>query len=251
MASACAVLIARGRTTSRGPVESPLLLVIEDVHWADGGTLAILRHLARRSRTARLKLLLVLTYRESMLDEARGLSEVVLDFTRERLATQVKLVPFNRSQTAELLGVMFQQAIPPSFVDSVYRETEGNLFYIEEVCRTLIDEGGLYCSGCSDTCWVFPQELAHTQIPQSVRLAVQARVSKLQPEAQDVLRLAAVIGRDFDFETLRRASDLDEERLIDALEAAQRAQLIAEVRTNGGRGTPAAPRATRSSSLTT
>ena len=119
VASACAVLIARGRTTSRGPVKSPLLLVIEDVHWADGGTLAILRHLARRSRTARLKLLLVLTYRESMLDEARGLSEVVLDFTRERLATQVKLGLFDRDQTAELLEVMFQQAIPPAFVDSV------------------------------------------------------------------------------------------------------------------------------------
>ena len=63
-----------------------------------------------------------------------------------------------------------------------------------------------------------------------MRLAVQARVGKLPAEAQDVLRLAAVIGREFDFETLRRACDLDEERLIDALEAAQRAQLIAEVR---------------------
>ena len=238
VASACAALIARGRQTVRGPAESPLLLVIEDVHWADGGTLAILRHLARRSRTARLKLLLVLTYRESMLDEARALSEVVLDFTRERLATQVKLVPFNRGQTAELLEVMFQQEIPPTFVDSVYMETEGNLFFIEEVCRTLIDEGGLYCANCGDACWVFPQDLTHTPIPQSVRLAVQARVGKLPPEAQDVLRLAAVIGRDFDFETLRRACDLDEERLIDALEAAQRAQLIAEVSTNGGRGTP-------------
>ena len=238
VASACAALIARGRQTGRGPAESPLLLVVEDIHWADGGTLAILRHLGRRSRTARLKLLLVLTYRESMLDEAHGLSEVVLDFTRERLATHVKLGLFNRDQTAELLEVMFQQEIPPAFVDSVYAETEGNLFYIEEVCRTLIDEGGLYCSNCSDACWVFPQDLTHTPIPQSVRLAVQARVGKLPPEAQDVLRLAAVIGREFDFDTLRRACDLDEERLIDALEAAQRAQLIAEVRANGGRGTP-------------
>ena len=238
VASACAALIARGRQTGRGPAESPLLLVVEDIHWADGGTLAILRHLGRRSRTARLKLLLVLTYRESMLDEARGLSELVLDFTRERLATHVKLGLFNRDQTAELLEVMFQQEIPPVFVDSVYTETEGNLFYIEEVCRTLIDEGGLYCSNCGDACWVFPQDLTHTTIPQSVRLAVQARVGKLLPEAQDVLRLAAVIGREFDFDTLRRACDLDEERLIDALEAAQRAQLIAEVHANGGRGTP-------------
>ncbi len=177
MATACAALIARSRRAGRGPVETPLLLVIEDIHWADGGTLAILRHLARRSRAARLKLLIVLTYRESALDEARGLSEVLLDFTRERLATQIKLNLFNRSQTAELLAVMFQQVIPPAFVDSVYAETEGNLFYIEEVCRTLIDEGGLYCSGCADACWAFPQDLAHAPIPQSVRLAVQARVA--------------------------------------------------------------------------
>ena len=64
MAAACAALIARGRVTARGPVEAPLLLIIEDVHWADGGTLAILRHLARRSRSTRQRLLLVLTYRE-------------------------------------------------------------------------------------------------------------------------------------------------------------------------------------------
>ena len=83
------------------------------------------------------------------------------------------------------------------------------------------------------------QDLTHTTIPQSVRLAVQARVGKLLPEAQDVLRLAAMIGREFDFDTLRRASDLDEERLMDALEAAQGAgQLIAEVHANSGRGTP-------------
>jgi tetratricopeptide (TPR) repeat protein len=238
VACACAALIARGWQTGRGPAESPLLIVVEDIHWADGGTLAVLRHMARRSRTARLRLLLVLTYRESMLDETRSLSELVLDFTRERLATHVKLGHFNRGQTAELLEVMFQQKIPPAFVDSVYAETEGNLFYIEEVCRTLIDEGGLYCSNCSDACWVFPQDLTHTPIPPSVRLAVQARVGKLPPDAQDVLRLAAVIGREFDFDTLRRACDLDEERLIDTLEAAQRAQLIAEVRANGGRGSP-------------
>ena len=61
------------------------------------------------------------------------------------------------------------------------------------------------------------------------------RVAKLPPAAQDVLRLAAVIGQEFDFRTLHRACDLDEDSLIDALEAAQRAQLIAEVRTNGGR----------------
>ncbi len=236
---ACTALISRGRPTSGGLGEAPLLLVVEDVQWADGGTLALLRHLARRSRSTSLKLLILLTYRESELAEARALGEVLLDFTRERLATHIKLVSFDRAQTAELLQVMFQEAVPSSFVDEIYRETEGNLFYIEEVCRALIEEGRISCAGGCGPCWSFPQGAIHTQIPQNVRLAIQARVAKLPAEAQDVLRLASVIGREFDYETLRRASELGEDSLVEALEAAQRAQLIAEVQAySRGKTTP-------------
>ena len=227
---ACAELIDYDRMTGQGPAAAPLLLIVEDVQWADDGTLALFRHLARRSRAARLKLLVVLTYREAELDETRSFREVMFDFTRERLATRIKLGRFDRDHTAALLAVMFQQPIPGAFVEGIYRETEGNLFFIEEVCKALIEEGRLQRSAGQ---WLFPVEMRHVETPQSVRLTIEARVAKLPPGTQDVLRLAAVIGREFDFDTLRRACELDEDSLIEALEIAQNAQLIIEVRENG------------------
>ncbi len=223
--TACEMLIAAPR--GRAPAPAPLMFVIEDVQWADAAALALLRHLARRPRTTGLKMLIVLTYRESESTEARGLHDLLLDFTRERLSARIRLEPFDLDQTAELLGVMFQQAIPPTFVEEIYRETEGNLFYIEEVCKTLIEDGML---SRADGRWQFPDEVCCEALPQSVRLMVQARIAKLGPEAQDILRLASVIGREFDFETVRRAGDFGEDVLLDGLEEAQRAQIIAEVR---------------------
>ena len=72
------------------------------------------------------------------------------------------------------------------------------------------------------------------EIPQSVRVAIQSRVSKFPEEYQDTLNLAAILGREFDFDTLVEASDLDEDTLIDALEVAEDAQLIEEVSGKGG-----------------
>ncbi len=222
--AASEAIIATGRGRNSPP--SPLMLVIEDLQWADPAALALLRSLARRARMGRLQILIVLTYRESELREAQGVRDLVLDFTRERLAARIRLESFDRDRTAELLRVMFQQEIPPAFADEIYRETEGNLFYIEEVCKTLIEEGALRRA---ESGWELPGELCCEALPQSVRLTVQARITNLAPATQDVLRLGAVIGREFDFETLQRAADLPESTLIDALEDAQHAQLIMEV----------------------
>jgi len=228
--AACEAIIETGR--GRNPPPSPLMLVIEDVQWADPAALALLRSLARRARSGKLKLLIVLTFREFALGEAPSTRDLVLDLTRERLAARIRLEPFDRDRTAELLHVMFQQEIPPSFITSIYRETEGNLFYIEEVCKTLIEEGTLRRA---DSGWEFPSDLCCEALPQSVRLMVEARISKLAPATQDVLRFGAVIGREFAFDTLQRAAELPENTLVDALEDAHRAQLITEVEEGPGR----------------
>jgi class 3 adenylate cyclase/tetratricopeptide (TPR) repeat protein len=231
----CARLAARRRSPGRGVGDGPLLLFVDDAHWADPGTLFLLRHLARRGRAtlrrANLPLLLVMTYREVELDEARALHEVLLDLNRERLAARIKLARLSKQQTRDLLAVMFAEEITPEFLDGIYRETEGNPFFVEEVCKALVESGKLYFA---DGRWHRPPNMAEMEIPQSVRLAIQARVGKLPERTQDVLRLAAILGREFDFETLLRAGDQDEEALIEALEAAGRAQLVEEVKGRGG-----------------
>jgi tetratricopeptide (TPR) repeat protein len=202
---------------------APLLLVLEDAHWADSGSLALLRHLARRTR--RQPLLLVATYREVELDQTRPFQEVLLDLNRERLATRLRLSRLDREGTHDMLAVLFAEEITPEFLVGIYTETEGNPFFVEEVCKALVETGQVYFV---DGAWDRP-DMEELEIPQSVRVAIQSRVAKMPPDCQEMLRLAAILGREFEFETLFAASEAGEEGLIETLESAGRAQLVEEV----------------------
>ncbi len=137
-----------------------------------------------------------------------------------------------------LLAAMFGEEIAPGFLEAVYHETEGNPFFIEEVVKALIEAGKIFRA---DGRWQ-QARLEQLEIPQSVRVTIQARVGKLPAPAQETLRLAVILGREFDFATLQQASEQEEEALIAALESAERAQLISEVRDVGRVGRPAGER---------
>lgn len=219
---------------ARLSLRSPLMLFLDDAHWADPGTLSLLRHLARRGRSTlqitRPRMMIVFTYREMELDEARALNEVILDLNRERIATRIKLTRLNKERTRDMLTTMFAEVTTPEFLDGIYRETEGNPFFIEEVCKDLVESGKLtYADGH----WQRPG-MDVLEIPQSLRLAIQTRVGRLPPQAQEALTLASVIGREFDFDTLLHSNEPhDEDLLIDSLETALHAQLIEEVKGKG------------------
>lgn len=206
---------------------SPLLLLVEDVHWADSGTLALLRHLARRARQTRL--LLVMTYRDTEVsaDQTHSLNPFLLDLNRERLAEQIRLPRFTLDQTRLLLSTLLASAgeISAEFLNTLYQETEGNPFFVEEVCKGLVEQGQLYQAGGT---WR-RADMQRIFIPSSVRGAIMARVERLPAPAQEALRLAAVIGRDFPLALLHQASGLDEDALVTALERAEQAQLIGEI----------------------
>ncbi len=210
--------------------QAPVLIVLEDAHWADHGTLAMLRHISRRAAHLNLRLLLVMTYREVELAEQRALNEVLADFHRERLAERIKLSRLNRDETRDMLAALFQDEITPELLAGIYHETEGNPFFIEEVCKALIDEGKIYREQGT---WK-RSAMTEIHIPQSVRLAIERRVRYLPKEIREPLVQAAILGRVFEFETLLAATGIDEEGLLNALEQAERAQLIDETGTAGG-----------------
>jgi hypothetical protein len=151
--------------------QAPLLVVVEDIHWADSSTLSLLRHLGRHLR--RQRLLLVATYRDADPNEAQPFHELLLELHRERLATRLKLLRLDREQTRELLAVLFAEEIIPEFLDGIYTETEGNPFFIEEVCKALVDSGRLYYE---DGRWHRPG-MSELGIPQNVRPRMAARRS--------------------------------------------------------------------------
>jgi predicted ATPase len=151
---------------------APLLLVLEDAHWADGGTLSLLGHLARRTR--RQRVMIVTTYREVELDPTHPFHEVLLDLDRRNLATRLKLFRLGREGTHDMLAALFAEEVTPEFLEGIYRETEGNPFFIEEVCKALVESGQVYFV---DGYWDRPS-IEELGIPQSVRLAIQSRVGR-------------------------------------------------------------------------
>jgi ABC-type oligopeptide transport system substrate-binding subunit/serine/threonine protein kinase len=214
--------------------EGHLLLVVEDVHWADSGSLTFLRYLVRRLKGRRA--MVVATYREVELDEALPFQELLRDMNRERLANRIKLLRLDKKETEVLLGTLFAEEITADFLDAIFRETEGNPFFVEEVCKTLVDSGTLHFESGQ---WKRPEAIEDLEIPQGIRVAIQSRLGKLSAEDSSTLQLGALLGRTFEYQLLAAVSSLDEESMIDALETTEAAQLIEEVQhaTPSGRPT--------------
>jgi DNA-binding CsgD family transcriptional regulator len=201
---------------------SPHMLVIEDLHWADDASLELLLQQARR--TARAPRFLLLTYRS---DEIRpALAHFLATLDRERLAAEIELDRLDVSQVAAMLQAILDAAepVPAGLLHAIYSLTEGNPFFIEEVVtalsakqRFLTEEGAW-----AECDWHLPQ------IPRSVYDAVRQRVAALSRPACDVLTLAAVTGRRFEFDLLAALLGYPEEALVELVKELVAAQLVVE-----------------------
>ncbi|MDQ2964146.1 MAG: AAA family ATPase [Pseudomonadota bacterium] len=201
--------------------ERGLLVFIDDVHWADQGTLSLLHYLLRRLKNDRV--LVLGAYREIELDRTHPLASALVDWNRERLATRMALGRLSRADTGALLATLFgQESVSDEFVAALYRETEGNPFFIEEVIKSLIEQGQIYRE---EGRWV-REETHELAIPQSVKEAIGRRLNRLSDPAMDALRTAAALGKIFSFRELAAVSSAGEDALLDALDAASAAQLI-------------------------
>jgi class 3 adenylate cyclase len=214
---------------------NPILLVLDDLHWADRPTLLLLQHLARKLESTRL--LVLGTYRDVELDRRHPLSSVLADLRREHLFERVVLHGFDAQEVQALLEAMAEHEMDAGGVGlarAIQRETDGNPFFIEEIIRHLVETGAIYRSEgrwISDAASV--EEMA---IPEGVREVIGRRLSRLSEPCNLALGNAAVLGREFDFAVLGRMSGLGEDELLAAVEEAQRAQVIGEAEGRGGAG---------------
>ncbi len=188
----------------RPTTKQPVLLIVEDLHWSDETSLEFLHYLARRCTAS--PLLVLLTYRS---DEVQpGLSHFLAHLDRERLVQECALAPLTRSEVSAMLYAIFALrrsvfTVPPlaqvELLDAMYTLTEGNPFFIEELLKSLIEAGDIFYEQGR---WK-RKELRELHIPRSVQDAVQQRTYHLSEGARQVLHLAAVAGRHFDFALLR------------------------------------------------
>jgi tetratricopeptide (TPR) repeat protein len=197
------------------------VLALDDLHWADEGTIALLHYLRRQLKDERV--LFLGTYREIELDRARPLARALIDWNRERIASRIQLQRLTREETGRLLATLLgQESVPDDLIHAVYRETEGNAFFIEEVVKSLIEQGGIVRQAEG---WELAG-LEHLEIPQSVKTAIGARLERVGETCIEVLRTAAVLGKDFEFDHLAAVSQKPEEDLLDAMDEATTHQLI-------------------------
>ena len=203
----------------------PLLLVLDDLHWADKPSLLLLQFLARELRGARL--LVIGTYRDVDVRRQHPLSQALAELTREQLAQRLLLRGLTEHDVARFIEATAGLTPPSGLVDAVYKETEGNPFFVNEVVRLLVSEGKLEHPERTKS-W-------SVSIPQGVREVVGRRLDHLSPECNRVLTVAAVIGREFGLEPLTHLTGLAEERLLEILDEAVAARVITEVPRTAGR----------------
>jgi tetratricopeptide (TPR) repeat protein len=206
----CGLLSAMSR-------QIPVLLLLDDLHWADKPTLSLLRHVVRASDSAAL--LMIGTYREGEVAAGHPLGELLADLRRESSVTRVALTGLEPGEVGRLAETLSSSNVPASLTRQVAESTGGNPFFVGEMFRHL-NETGLAAG-----------------LPEGIRDVILRRVSRLSETCVRALTFAAVLGREFDLDVLQAFSEISDDVLLDSIDEARQAQLVDEAAGRPGRFT--------------
>ena len=203
--------------------EAPVVLLLDDLQWADSGSLQLFHYIARNAQERRL--LILGTYRtEDMLPEEEGVSHPLADtvqrMSREGIFRKVELRGLGPEEVNLMLRFIFQRAIfSEDFRTSLYRETGGNPFFVIEVLKLLRDEGVIFER---KGIWREQREITRADIPDRVYDVVARRVERLTEAQRELLQIAAVAGERFTSEALANISDEKRVKVLQALSKLER-----------------------------
>ena len=194
-----------------GSAGRPLVILLEDWHWADEGSKAVLFRL--REMVSANPLLVIVTSRPTpSAERAMPSSDLHLE-----------LSPLGGAPAAELLSATLHGAeVPADLTDHIAEKTGGNPFFIEELCRTLLESGTIVIKNNKAQ---LAKDIDRLLIPDTVQAVLKSRLDRLDPEAREVLRCAAVIGKEFGLELLSRVVP-SRSRIKGALTTLQSAGLL-------------------------
>jgi DNA-binding SARP family transcriptional activator len=214
-----------------GSHTTPVLVVLDDLHWASGPTLLLLRHLLRADGVG--KVLVVATYRHTDVDRSHPLADVLADLRREVGVTRVALGALDAAGVADYLEAVSGQGLDAherELARVLHGETEGNPFFLVESLRHLVETGAFYREEGRWHADVAAIEQAG--IPEGVRDVVTRRFSRLSEATNRLLTVASVVGSEFDLALLGSVSGAidDDDTLLDAAESATSAGLVLELR---------------------
>jgi predicted ATPase len=212
-----------GFLTNAGTVQ-PLLLVLEDLHDADKGTMDMLIHISRHLSGSRL--LIIGTYRDVEVDRSHPLSAALAELRRMSSYGQVLLRGLNADEVRRMLESIARQEVPWGLAEAVHRQTEGNPLFVQEVVRYLSEEGLIRREGGR---WQSSRETPlEMTIPEGLRDVIGKRLSLLSTECNKLLSIASVIGREFALDTLKGVANVSEDAFIGALKEAVQMSVLEE-----------------------
>jgi len=199
----------------------PLVLVLDDLHWADQPSLALLQFVARELGGARL--LIIGTYRDMELSRQHPLAEALGELNRERLFQRVLLRGLTQEDVGRFIELTSGHTAPRGLIEAVHTQTEGNPLFVTEVVRLLVQEGELGAEQVRETdSWTI-------RIPEGVREVIGRRLNRLSQRCNDTLTVASIVGREFTLAQLKPlVEEATEDRLLEILEEAMAARVIEE-----------------------
>lgn len=216
--------------------ERPLVIILDDLQWADAATMQLLNFLmtpgagagsfdSASSQRSPAPLYLML-YRADEVHETHPLRGLMTMLARAGISEDVRLQRLTEAQVQQLLINMAGHFVQPVFAAEIYRQTEGNPFFIGEAIRSLIFEGKLKWMGER---WQATVDIDKLEIPQSVRLLIERRLIHLSPECRTTLAVAAVLGRKFSSALLCEGRKLSEEEVAEHIDDAIRVQILSSL----------------------
>ena len=200
---------------------APLVLVLDNLHWADKPSLLMLEYLAQESSDSHL--MVIGTYRDVDLSRQHPLSETLGELSRARGFQRIPLRGMTQDEVARFIEASTEIQPPDAFVEIVHSHTEGNPLFVTELVRMLEQEGELSADNMSQG------QLLNFRIPEGVREVIGRRLNRLSDSCNQTLTVASAIGREFEFAQLDKLmEDFSEDQLFNYLEEAQAARIIEE-----------------------
>jgi tetratricopeptide (TPR) repeat protein len=205
----------------------PLLLILDDLHWADAPSLLLLVFLAREFRSSRMAV--IGTFRDIALGRHHPLARTLGDLARHGAGERIQLGGLSEADVARFIEISTGTTPSPSLVKSVYAQTEGNPFFVSETIKLLVSEGRLTGKGEASTSGML--------MPQGVREVIGRRLDHLSEDCNEALATAAILGSEFSLKVLQRVSDLSAGRLLEVLDEAVAARVVNQLPQAAGRYT--------------
>jgi tetratricopeptide (TPR) repeat protein len=201
----------------------PTVLVIDDMHWADKPTVLLLKHVLRALSASAFWI--IGTFRESEVSRDHPLAAMLADLRNEQSFDRIPLDGFGQAEVTEMIQAVAGSIPPPTFARALHSETEGNPFFLTEILLHLRETGTLEAFQADR-----PGEAAldEMEIPESIRDVIVRRLSRLSDDANTLLSVGSLVGREFPLDVVSHVAEMGEDQLLRAAEEAVVAGVIDE-----------------------